>query len=187
MKLFPSREACKILGIHPNTLRQWADDGRIEHIRTESGQRRYNVDAYLGQHEFSRIIYARVSSPGQKEDLDRQLKRLMQDYPQAEIVKDIGSGLNYKRKGLKALLERALNGDRLEVIVTHKDRIARFGFDIIEWLIEQRGGKIMVLDQTKGSPEQELVQDLMAIIHVFSSRLYGLRSDKDKIRKALSY
>jgi predicted site-specific integrase-resolvase len=111
----------------------------------------------------------------------------MQDYPQAEIVKDIGSGLNYKRKGLKALLERALNGDRLEVIVTHKDRIARFGFDIIEWLIEQRGGRIMVLDQTKGSPEQELVQDLMAIIHVFSSRLYGLRSYKDKIRKALSH
>lgn len=107
-------------------------------------------------------------------------------YPEAEIIKDISSGLNYKRKGLKAILGRAMQGDKLKVVVAHKDRLTRFGFDLIEWIIEQSGGKVVVLKQTNLSPEQELTKDLLSILHVFSCRMHGLRNYKSQVRQALS-
>jgi len=111
----------------------------------------------------------------------------MQDqYPETEIVKDIDSGLNYKRKGLKAILERAMWGERIELVVAYRDRLTKFGFEFIEWIIEKNGGKLMVLDQSIFSPEQELTKDILSILHIFSARLHGLRSYKDKIKQALS-
>ena len=132
------------------------------------------------------ICYCRVSSYKQKDDLDRQIKFMQAKYPNAEIVKDIGSGLNYKRKGLKSILGRAMRGDKLEIVVTHKDRLARFGFELIEWIIQQSGGKVMVLKQTNLSPKQELTNDLLSILHAFSCRIHGLRNYKSQVRKALS-
>jgi len=153
MKYLPSRKASEILGLHPNTLRRYANNGTIEFIKTKSGQRRYNVDAYLDlQQQTSTICYCRVSSPKQRDDLARQVEFMQSRYPNTEIVKDIGSGLNYKRKGLKSLLERAMQGDKLEIVVAHKDRLVRFGFELIEWLVQQNGGKIVVLKQTNLSP-----------------------------------
>jgi len=107
-------------------------------------------------------------------------------YPEAEIIKDISSGLNYKRKGLKAILGRAMQGDKLKVVVAHKDRLTRFGFDLIEWIVELRFGKILVLKQTNLSPEQEITTDLLSILHVFSCRMQGLRNYKSQVRQALS-
>ena len=186
MKYVKGKEACNILGICSNTLRKLANDGKIETIRI-SGQRRYNVSTYLGkQQKQSLICYCRVSSPKQREDLERQVEYMRANYPQAEIIKDIGSGLNYKRRGLRTLLERAMRGEQLRVVVAYKDRLARFGFDIISWIIEQNAGKIVVLNQTGFSPERELVTDLLAIIHVFSCRLHGLRSYKSQINQDLS-
>jgi putative resolvase len=177
----PSRKAAQILGLHPNTLRKWADDGRIQHIRTESGQRLYDVDSYLGNAAKRTVVcYCRVSSYSQKDDLTRQVSFLRERYPNAEIVKDIGSGLNYKRKGLKSILGRCLRGEKLEVVVAHRDRLARFGFEILEWIIRERGGKLVVLDDAIREPEQELTEDLLTLIHVFSCRLIGMRNDKDK-------
>ena len=187
MKYLPSREAGKILGLHPNTLRRYANNGTIESVRTESGQRRYNVAAYLGlQKQTTTICYCRVSSPKQRDILERQVEFMRSRYPNAKIVKDIGSGLNYKRKGLKSLLERAMRGDKLEIVVAHKDRLVRFGFELIEWLVQQNGGKIVVLKQTHLSPEQELTNDLLSILHVFSSRMHGLRNYQSQVRQALS-
>jgi predicted site-specific integrase-resolvase len=165
MKYLPSREASKILGLHPNTLRTYADNGTIESYKTESGQRRYNVQAYLGlQKHSTTLCYCRISSPKQREDLERQIKFMQSKYPKAEIVKDIGSGLNYKRRGLKTILERAMRGEQLEIMVAHKDRLARFGFELIEWIINQSGGSIVVLNKTNLSPEQELTNDLLNIL-----------------------
>ena len=107
-------------------------------------------------------------------------------YPEAEIVKDIVRSINYKRKGLKAILGRAMRGNKLEVVVAHKDRLARFGFELIEWVIQQSAGKIVVLKQTTLSPEQELTNDLLSILHVFSCRMHGLRNYKNQVRQALS-
>jgi len=187
MKYLPSREASKILGLHPNTLRTYADNGTIESYKTESGQRRYNVEAYVGlQKSTTRICYCRVSSPKQRDDLKRQVEFMQARFPDAKIVKDIGSGLNYKRRGLKAILEQAMRGDKLEVMVAHKDRLARFGFELIEWVINQNGGKIVVLKQTNLSPEQELTNDLLNILHIFSCRMHGLRNYKKQVNQALS-
>ena len=182
-----SKEASKLLGLHPNTLRHYADNGTIETYRTKSGQRRYNVEAYLGlQKQSTTICYCRVSSPKQREDLKRQVQFMREQYPEAEVIKDIGSGLNYKRKGLKTLLGRAMRGEQLEIVVAHKDRLARFGFELIEWIIQQSSGRIVVLKQTNLSPEQELTNDLLSILHVFSCRMHGLRNYKSQVRQALS-
>lgn len=175
----PSRIAARRLGVHPNTLRRWADEGKIPFIKSASGQRRYDVDAFLGQStEPGLVCYCRVSSPKQRDDLDRQVEFMRQKYPQAEVIKDIGSGLSFKRKGLRSLLERLRGGAKLTLVVAHKDRLARFGFDLIKYLVEQNGGELVVLNQTVFSPEQELVHDITSIIHVFSCRLHGLRKYK---------
>ena len=184
MKLVPTREAARILGVHPNTLRKWANEGKIETIRTQSGQRRFNVDWYLWKNAEREVVcYCRVSSYSQKTELQSQIDFLRQRYPTARIVKDVGSGLNFKRKGLRSLLGRALRGEKFEIVVAHKDRLARFGFDLIEWLFDELGSKVVVLDRSLSEPKRELTEDLLTIIHVFSCRLYGLRNYKNKKNK----
>ena len=121
--------------------------------------------------------YCRVSTRGQKEDLERQIKLFRSKYPNHEIISDYGSGINFKRKGFNSILDSSIQGNIKEVVVTHRDRICRFGFELIEKIILQHGkGKILVLNQQETSPQEELVNDLMSIITVFSSRIYGLRS-----------
>jgi predicted site-specific integrase-resolvase len=187
MKLYTSREAARILDVCPNSLRKWADNGEINCIRTKSGQRRYDVDSYIGKSTSSTTIcYCRVSSHKQRDDLERQVEFLRNQYPTAEFVKDIGSGLNFKRKGLKTILERAMSGTHITLVVAHRDRLARFGIDLIRQVIEQNGGKLVVLEETFLSPEQELTNDLLNIVHVFSTRMHGLRNYKKQIRQIIT-
>ena len=179
-------EASKQLGLHANTLRKYADDGTIPSYKTPSGQRRFDVEAYLRSeslsNEYIQICYCRVSSYKQKDDLERQIAFMQKSYPKAQIVKDIGSGINFKRKGLRSILERVLRGDKLEVVVAHRDRLARFGFELVEFLVEQNGGKVVVLSRSSThSPEEELTKDLLTILHVFSCRMHGLRKYRSKI------
>lgn len=183
----PSRKAAEALGVHPNTLRKWADSGQIKHIRTASGQRKYDVADYLGKNrEVRTLCYCRVSSHKQRDDLERQVDHMRKRFPKAEIVKDIGSGLGFKRKGLEAILERAIDGDKPRVVSAHKDRLSRFGYDLIRWIVERSGGEVVVLDKSDLSPREELVQDLLTILHVFSCRMHGLRPYKNEIDKAFS-
>ncbi|MGH8488960.1 MAG: IS607 family transposase [Gammaproteobacteria bacterium] len=187
MAYVPLRIACKLLGVHPNTLRKWANDGRIGTIWTEGGHRRFDIDGYLRRGGTSLVCYCRVSSPKQKDDLTRQIAYMRQKWPGSEIVQDIGSGLNFKRKGLRSLLERALRGEKLQIVVAHRDRLARFGFELIEFIVGYAGGSVLVLDRVSLSPEAELGQDLCAIIHVFSCRLNGRRSHARKKDQALPH
>lgn len=179
------RQARKMLGLHGDTLRKYADKGIIQTIRTEGNKRLFDVDAYLRGKTGSveTICYCRVSSPKQKDDLERQCDYMRSQYPNAEVIKDIGSGLNYKRKGLNAILERAMRGDKLKVVVAYKDRLARFGTDIIESIIVKNGGELVVLGKIDLSPEQELTQDILQILHVFSCRINGMRKYSDQIKK----
>lgn len=179
------REAKKILGLHPNTLRKYADDGIIESIKTPSGQRRFNVESFINQKQstIQTILYCRVSSAKQTDDLQNQKDYLLSKYPGAEIIADVGSGLNFKRKGLRAILERLLQGDSIKLVVAERDRLCRFGFELIEYLVTKNGGEIVVLNQSEYSPEGELVSDILSIIHVFSCRVRGMRKYKNQIKE----
>lgn len=186
MSLVPLRVAVKRTGLHPNTLRKYADEGRIYSIRNGANQRLFDVDSFIRESKPKtdyQICYCRVSSTKQRDDLDRQVAYMVSLFPKAEIIKDIGSGLNFKRKGLRTLLERLMRGDQFTLVVAYRDRLARFGFELIEWMVEQNGGKIVVLDNTVHSPESELTADLLRIIHVFSCRIHGLRKYGKKIKQ----
>ena len=172
----PSRKAAARLGLHPQTLRRYAAEGKIPFYRNAGGQRLYDVDAYLrGKSDPQVVGYCRVSSAKQRGDLRRQVAQMRELYPDAEVVTDVAGGLNWQRRGLLAILERLHRGDKLTLVVAHRDRLARFGFELIEWLVEQNGGSVMVLHQSDASPEAELTEDLLAILHTFSCRMPGLR------------
>lgn len=175
------RKAVELTGMHPNTLRKYADNGTLKFYRAPNGDRYFDVSSLVGC-GISTIGYARVSTTKQKEDLERQAAFLKEKYPEAEVIKDIGSGLNFKRKGLLTLLERAMRGERLTVVVSYRDRLARFGFELIEWAVQRSGGSIVVLNHIDSSPTAELVADIIAIITIFSARLHGLRSYTRKIK-----
>jgi len=181
------KDAAKLFNVTTRTLFSWEASGKIKCIRTNGGHRRYVLSSFPNttkntteNSERRKICYCRVSTRSQTNDLERQVKFFEQEFSGYEIIKDIGSGLNFKRKGLQTVLDAAEKGNLQEVVVTHKDRLCRFGFELIERIIQKHNGKIMVLDQEKTSPEEELVKDLISIITVFSSRLYGLRSNSIK-------
>ncbi|WP_424100307.1 IS607 family transposase [Moorena producens] len=183
----PPRVASNKLGVSTRTLERWLDSGKIKGIKTPGGQRRYDLNSVVSipsniqDRDRSTILYARVSSRSQKADLEQQVQFLQSRYPDAEIIKDIGSGLNFKRKGLQSLLDRVIGGSCKYIVVAHKDRLCRFGFDLISWLCSKFQTQILVLDEKNLSPEQEMVEDVLAVIHVFSCRLYGLIKYKNKI------
>ena len=156
MAHLPSRKAAEFLGLHPNTLRSYADKGKIPHYRNSAGQRLYDVESYLkGDREQETVCYCRVSSHKQKDDLQRQVQFMQDRYPGASIVTDVGGGLNFQRKGLTSLLERLHRGDKLQIVVAHRDRLVRFGFELIQWMAEQNGGQVLVLDNTDHSRYSE--------------------------------
>ena len=189
-KFVKPNEAANTLGVCLRTLRRWEAEGKINTVRTPSGQRRYDIEKFIKQESEdgrrrATIIYARVSTRPQIKDLHRQVERLSALYPGAEVVKEVAGGLNLRRKGLLTLLGRVLKGDVKVVVVAHKDRLARFGFDLIEWLCETHDCQVVVLNQDNLSPHQELVADIIAILHSFSSRLYSLRKHAPKIQELI--
>jgi hypothetical protein len=193
-KYLRPEEVSKILQVTTKTLENWSNQGILKCVRTKGNHRRYLMSDVISitpgkkQTTKKNICYCRVSTFSQKEDLERQVEYFRCKYPNHEIIKDIGSGLNFKRKGFNTILDSAFKGDIGEVVVTHKDRLCRFGFELVLRIIESTNGKILVLDKEETSPEKELVNDILSIITVFSSRLYGLRSHsiKNKIREATS-
>ena len=188
-EFLPPREVCRILHIHRDTLFKWTHQGKLPSIKMASGQNRYPKSAVLTlaspqvQDQVPKLnfCYARVSTRGQLQDLNRQIELFSSRYPGHILIKDIGSGINFKRKGFQTLLDHAIKGDIGEIIITHKDRLCRFGFDLFESILSQCShGKIVVLDRRDLSPTEELTSDLITIITVFTSRLYGLRSHQVK-------
>lgn len=183
--------------ITSNTLRTWANEKSIRclHTKDGKGKRIYNlqdVERVIGvdvQEKLCRetVCYARVSSNHQKEDLERQISILGKAYPEAKIIKDIGSGVNFKRQGFTSLLQRVYNGGIQEIVVTDKDRLCRFGFEIIEWLLKQTDTKLVVLypvtnekDDDETNLTRELADDLLTITNHFVAKHNGMRSSRNK-------
>lgn len=185
------REALKILGIHYHTLYKLAKNNEIEAIKI--GERQlYNIDKYLKdkqveKNEKRRICYCRVSSQKQKEDLKRQITYMENKYPTYEIISDIGSGLNFNRKGLNKILEYAINGEIEVVVIAYKDRLARFGYELVENMITKYSkGKIKIENKKEEeTPTEEITKDIVSIMNIYVAKMNGLRKYKDAIKKEL--
>ena len=182
-------ETAKILGVSIQTLRRWEESGYLVPDRKSKGSTRYyNIDKLTDKKilESSLTIgYARVSSHDQKKDLERQAGALAAYYSSQgwnfEIIQDLGSGMNYHKKGLKTLLNAILEKKMSRLVLTHKDRLLRFGAELIFALCEAKQIEIVIINKgDEVSFEEELAQDVLEIITVFSARLYGSRSRKNK-------
>jgi len=181
----------QMIGRSTQTLQRWDRENILSAKRTLTGRRYYTHEDYvqlIGQKSQVRknISYARVSSASQKKDLQSQKQALEQFCIASgkvihERIEDIGSGLNYKRKNFVSLLYQVERGEIGEIVVAHKDRFVRFGFEWFENFCKQHGTEIVVMNSESLSPEEEMTKDLLSIIHCFSSRLDGLRKYKKRI------
>ncbi len=177
-------------GYHPKSLSRWAHEGKIKFTLSPGGHRRYllsSLEKLTLSAEDNReiILYVRVSSHGQKEDLNSQREYVSSYYPQCKCISDIGSGLNFKRKKFLKLMEQVANHEVKKIVVAHKDRLCRFGFEFIEWFCSINNCRIEILNNTEGTSHQELMDDFMAVMHCFSSKLYFLRSYEKKIKSEI--
>ncbi len=185
-------EAAKELGVSIETLRRWEASGKIEVERTPNGHRRFDLTKLrrlaprkVISETRSTLAYARVSSHDQKEDLGRQVGMLesfcASNGWKYEIIKDLGSGLNYQKRGLRDLIRRICSSEIGRLVITHKDRLLRFGAELIFSLCEHFGTEVVIINASEDATfEEELVKDVLEIITVFSARLYGSRSRKNK-------
>lgn len=193
MKYYSIGEFAKAIGKTTKTLRNWDKNGKLKPVRVESTGYRYysqeQLNQFLGlknmESKNKKVIgYCRVSSHKQKDDLERQIDNVKtymyaKGY-QFEIITDIGSGINYNKKGLNQLIDMVTNSEVEKIVVLYKDRLIRFGYELIENICNKYGTTIEIIDNTKKSEEQELVEDLIQIVTVFSCRLQGKRANKAK-------
>lgn len=191
-KLLSIKQAANQLGVCVSTLRRWDETGVLVAQRTPKGHRRYdlskinpNLTRNKVEQQRKTIAYARVSSHDQKLDLQCQIE-MLELYCSAqgwsfEVVSDLGSGMNYHKQGLKRLLDDILDNKIDRLVLTHKDRLLRFGAELVFALCEARQVEVVIINQGENlSFEEELAQDVLEIITVFSARLYGSRSKKNK-------
>ena len=197
-KYISKRDALKQLGISSLTLLKMAKNNTIEYIKTNGGHRKYNINKYINDNKIKiekeqlkditesnntdkiNICYVRVSTYGQKDDLERQKIYMTEKYPNYELIEDIGSGINFNRKGLRKIINLAIKGKINILVVAYKDRLTRFGFDLIEDLIiDYSEGKIIVVNNKEDKePKEELVDDVLQILNVYTAKLNGMRKYK---------
>lgn len=193
-KIYRIHEFAQRIGRATSTIRRWEREGKLQSKRLPSGHRYFDesdINRILGGYPYEKrltVVYCRVSRAGQKEDLVLQVQAMEQycrstSIPVDEWIQEVGGGMNFKRKQFQALLDRLLRGEIAKILVAHKDRLMRFGFDLFEHLATNYGCEIIVVNQESLSPQQEMVEDLLAIIHTFSGRLYGMRKYKKQVQE----
>jgi predicted site-specific integrase-resolvase len=192
MKYYSSKKVTEILGVTAQTLRNWDKEGKLKPSYVKSnGYRYYSEESILSytqerktKKNLNVIGYARVSSKKQSDDLERQVNNLKtyldSKYTDYEIITDIGSGINYANPGLKKLIEKINRKEVDLIVVLYKDRLLRFGFELVEYFAELNNVKIEILDKIDKNQDQELVEDLVQIITVFSCKIQGKRKAKTK-------
>lgn len=192
---YKPKDFAELLNVSVKTLQRWDRDKILIAKRTPTDRRYYTYDQYLefkgvsnDSNTKKKIIYTRVSTNNQKDDLKNQVKFLL-DFANAkgiiidEVIEDIGSGLNYNRKKWNKLIEDCMENKIDSIMVTHKDRFIRFGYEWFERFLGKYDVKIIVVNNETLSPNEELVQDIISILHVFSCKIYGMRKYKKKIEE----
>ena len=192
MKYYSSKTVTQMLGVSAQTLRNWDKEGKLKPSYVKSnGYRYYSEDSILTytqerktKKNLNVIGYARVSSKKQSDDLERQVNNIKQylssKYETFDIITDIGSGINYKKPGLLKLIEKINKKEVDLIVVLYKDRLLRFGFELVEYFAELNNVIIEVLDKIDKNQDEELVEDLVQIITVFSCKIQGKRKGKTK-------
>lgn len=189
MKIYNVSQMAEKLNVSLVTLQRWDREGKLKSFRTPTNRRYYTQEQLDGlleencQDKKLVIGYARVSSNNQKDDLKNQKNFIMSIIKCDEIYTDIGSGLNYKRKNFNKILDLVSENKVEKIVITYKDRFIRFGFEWFENYCSKFGTQIVVLNNEEKTYRQELVEDLISIIHVFSCRIYGLRKYKKQIQE----
>ena len=185
VKILKAKQASEYYNVSISNLRKWARDGKIPVKQTKGGQYQYIIkdeNQECPEQISENIIYARVSSKKQFNDLQRQGDKLQRAFPEFTLIKDVGRGLNFKRKGFIKILELLFQRKINKVVVANKDRFSRFGFEFFEWMFQQFGATLEVI-QTNSNTEltsnEELANDIMEIITVFTARFYGSRRYKN--------
>jgi|SRR5579883_599138 predicted site-specific integrase-resolvase len=184
-------QAAAELGVSRDTLRRWEAAGKITVERTPSGHRRYDLVQLRGlvpsrsASDRITLAYARVSNQKHKKDLKQQINILasfcIANNWKFEIIQDIGSGMNYRKSGLRQLIQRICQGDVGRLVLTHRDRLLRFGIEIIFSLCEHFGTEVVILNASSLAEfEEEIAEDVMEIVTIFSARLYGSRNEKNR-------
>ncbi|WP_270372110.1 IS607 family transposase [Limosilactobacillus mucosae] len=193
MTMMKPKEMAERLGVTVRTLQIWDKKGILKAYRTPTNRRYYTEEQYLEytgqslQNKRLIVAYARVSNNSQKDDLKNQISFIRQ-YVNAkgvildDTITDIGSGLNYNRKNWNKLLEKVMQNEIDTIYITYKDRFVRFGYEWFERLCKMHDTKIVVLNNVETSPNQEMIDDMVSIVHVFSGRLSGLRKYQTKIQ-----
>ena len=192
MKYYSTKKVTEILGVTAQTLRNWDKEGKLKPSYVKSnGYRYYSEESILSytqerktKKNLNVVGYARVSSKKQSEDLERQINNLntyiSSKYDSFDIITDIGSGINYNKPGLKKLIEKINKKEVDLIIVLYKDRLLRFGFELVEYFAELNNVKIEILDKIDKNQDEELVEDLVQIITEFSCKIQGKRKTKTK-------
>ena len=192
---YKPKEFAELIGVSVKTLQRWDNDNKLKAYRTPTNRRYYTYEQYLkytGKTDVNDkrkiVIYTRVSTSNQKDDLKNQVEFLRQ-YANAkgiivdEVIEDYGSGLNYNRKKWNKLIDECMENKVKTIIISHKDRFIRFGYDWFERFLSKFEVSFIIVNNESLSPQEELVQDIISILHIFSCRIYGLRKYKNKIRK----
>ncbi|MCL0060214.1 IS607 family transposase [Dehalococcoidia bacterium] len=197
MRTYTVTEFSKIIGISVSTLQRWDRQKRLVPGRTPTNRRIY-TDEHLRQatgilnqsKKRKVVVYARVSSKAQRSDLSNQ-RKMLEEFCAAsglvveEWIEEIGGGLNFNRPRFTYLIDAIIAGNVETLVIAHKDRLCRFGFELIEHLCKTHGCNLLVMNMESLSPEQEMVQDILAIVRCFSARLHGLRNYRKVLKKAL--
>jgi putative resolvase len=199
-KYIGKRQALEILGISPMTLLKLEGLNKIEVIKTVGGHRKYNVQKYIDDNKKDseplnpkkeikdknkiNICYVRVSTHNQKDDLEHQKAYMIGKYKNYEIIEDIGSGINFNRKGLRKIIRLGIDGKINKLVVAYKDRLTRFGFEFIEDIIKEYSNGEIIIDNEKEEkePEEELVDDVLQILNVYTAKMNGLRKYKNRVK-----
>ena len=182
-------EACRYFGVSQSTMRRWTKENRVKWKLSPTGRRLIKLSEDKKKESKVVAFYSRVSSHKQRDDLQRQKQYIVKQCPtsvaqyESCYFQDIASGLNFKRRGLIALLERVQKGDVYAIVVASKDRLARFGYELIEWICDKYGTRILVLEHNDNTPTEELGKDLLSIVQVYCCKWNGQRRYKDKSKE----
>ena len=189
--MYKPKDFAELIGVSVKTLQRWDNDGILVAKRNPKNRRYYTQEQLMEYLNISKttdkiVIYSRVSTSNQEQDLENQIDFVKQfanakGMIVSDVYTDIGSGLNYNRKMWNKLIKECMEGRVKTIIISNKDRFIRFGFDWYESLLKDYGTNIIIVNNESMSPQEEMIQDLISIIHVFSCKVYGLRKYKKAI------